>query len=63
MTTITINEGITLTATTSTIKTYEAEVAEMRAEREALEWLANPANWDAPEYSDIFKDAYGVRPY
>ena len=63
MTKIIITEGITLIATTSTINAYKAEVAEMGVEREALEWLANPANWDAPEYSDIYKDVHGVRPY
>lgn len=25
-------------------------------------WLADPANRDAEEYSDVFKDTYGFRP-
>lgn len=25
-------------------------------------WLADPANYDAEEYSDVFKDTYGYRP-
>lgn len=28
----------------------------------ASEWLADPANQDDPNYSDIFKDLYGFRP-
>ncbi|MBQ5475982.1 MAG: hypothetical protein IIT65_15220 [Lachnospiraceae bacterium] len=27
-----------------------------------LAWLADPANKSDPNYSDIFKDAYGYRP-
>ena len=26
------------------------------------EWLADPANANSPEYSDIFKDVHGFRP-
>lgn len=34
-----------------------------RAERRAIhEYLSNPANYSDPEYSDIYKDVYGVRP-
>lgn len=69
MTTITIAEGITLTATRSTIDRYLAEVARAEARRqEAAEraklaaWLADPANWHDECYSDIFKDVHGVRP-
>lgn len=62
MKTIIIAEGITLTASTSTINDYKARVAAMDAEQEARRWLADPANWDAPEYSDIYKDVHGVRP-
>lgn len=27
-----------------------------------LEWLADPANWNDPNWSDIFKDVHGYRP-
>lgn len=34
-----------------------------RAERRAIdEYLSNPANYDDPDYSDVYKDVYGVRP-
>ena len=69
MTTITITEGITLTATQSTIDAYLIEKADAEAERLDYEvemklrrWLADPANRYSEEYSDIFKDVYGVRP-
>ena len=69
MQTITIIEGVTLTATQSTIDRYLAEVARAEARRqEAAEraklaaWLADPANWHDECYSDIYKDVYGVRP-
>ena len=69
MTTITIIEGVTLTAARSTIDRYLAEVARAEARRqEAAEraklaaWLADPANRYSEEYSDIYKDVYGVRP-
>ena len=69
MKTITIIEGVTLTATQSTINRYRAEVAQAEARRkEAAEharlaaWLADPANWNDECYSDIYKDVYGVRP-
>ena len=60
---IIITEGITLTATTSTINAYRAERKAMDAERKALEWLADPANYSDPNYSDIYKDVHGIRPY
>ena len=66
---ITIIEGITLTATQSTIDSYLAEVAEIEAERRDREvemklrrWLADPANRVDPLYSDIYKDVHGFRP-
>ena len=62
MKTITIIEGVTLTATQSTIDRYLAEVAEAENEARILAWLANPANRYSEEYSDIYKDVYGVRP-
>lgn len=69
MKTITIIEGVTLTATQSTIDAYLAEVAKAEAERLALEeerkilrWLADPANRVDPLYSDIYKDVHGFRP-
>lgn len=69
MKTIIIIEGVTLTATQSTIDAYLAEVAKAEAERLALEeerkilrWLADPANRADPLYSDIYKDVHGFRP-
>lgn len=62
MKTITIIEGVTLTATQSTIDRYFAEVAEAENEARILAWLADPANRYSEEYSDIYKDVYGVRP-
>lgn len=62
MKTITIIEGVTLTATQSTIDHYFAEVAEAENEARILAWLADPANRYSEEYSDIYKDVYGVRP-
>lgn len=34
---------------------------DLRIERELLKWLAT-ADRNDPEYSDIYKDVYGVRP-
>lgn len=62
MKTITIIEGVTLTATQSTIDRYLAEVAEAENEARILAWLTDPANRYSEEYSDIYKDVYGVRP-
>lgn len=69
MTTITIAEGITLTATRSTIDAYLIEKADAEAERLEREvemklrrWLADPANRHDECYSDIYKDVYGFRP-
>lgn len=62
MKTITIIEGVTLTATQNTIDRYLAEVAEAENEARILAWLADPANRYSEEYSDIYKDIYGVRP-
>jgi hypothetical protein len=69
MTTITITEGITLTATRSTINAYLIEKADAEAERLDREvemklrrWLADPANRHDECYSDIYKDVYGFRP-
>jgi hypothetical protein len=62
MKTITIIEGVTLTATQSTIDTYLAEKREAEVLAELTAWLADPANRYSEEYSDIYKDVYGVRP-
>ena len=62
MKTITIIEGVTLTATQNTIDRYLAEVAEAENEARILAWLADPVNRYSEEYSDIYKDVYGVRP-
>ena len=62
MKTITIIEGVTLTAAQSTIDRYLAEKAEAENEARIFAWLADPANRYSEEYSDIYKDVYGVRP-
>ena len=62
MKTITIIEGVTLTATQSTIDRYFAEKREAEVLAELTAWLADPANRYSEEYSDIYKDVYGVRP-
>ena len=43
---------------------YEQEFAKRNPNwREKTEaWLADPANYDDENYSDIYKDLYGVRP-
>lgn len=38
----------------------EAEQASIR--QSLIEWLADSSNEDSEEYSDIFKEVYGVRP-
>lgn len=62
MTTITIIEGVTLTATRSTIDAVKADLHEAEVIAKLKAWLADPANECSPEYSDIYKDVYGIRP-
>lgn len=62
MQTIIIIEGVTLTATQSTIDRYLAEKREAEVLAELTAWLADPANRYSEEYSDIFKDVHGFRP-
>ena len=62
MKTITIIEGVTLTATQSTIDAFLAEKREAEVLAELTAWLADPANRYSEEYSDIYKDVYGFRP-
>ena len=62
MQTITIIEGVTLTATQSTIDRYLVEKREAEVLAELTAWLADPANRYSEEYSDIYKDVHGVRP-
>ena len=63
MRTITISEGITLTASEEVIRQYEDEVAAVQWERDALGWLKEAAEaGDWSFYSDLHKDLYGVRP-
>ena len=66
MKTITIIEGVTLTASVATLNAYliekadiEAEHLEHEEEMKLLRWLANRTD---PLYSDIYKDVHGVRP-
>ena len=69
MKTITIIEGVTLTASVATLNAYLIEKADIDVERlereeemELLRWLADPANHSDPLYSDIYKDVHGFRP-
>ena len=69
MKTITIIEGVALTASVATLNAYliekgdiEAERLEREEEMKLLRWLANPANRAHPLYSDIYKDVHGFRP-
>ena len=62
MKTITIIEGVTLTATQPTIDAFLAEKREAEILVELTAWLADPANRYSEEYSDIYKDVHGVRP-
>lgn len=62
MRTVEITEGITLTATQSTIDTFLAEKREAEVLAELKAWLADPANRYSEEYSDIYKDVHGFRP-
>ena len=61
MKTIVIN-GVSCTLSEATIAQYERECDEIRYERETRAWLADPANRNLPEWSDVFKDLYGFRP-
>ena len=58
---IEIAEGITLTATQSTIDAYEREKRAAEAEAELIQWLAT-TDPHTEGYSDVYKDVYGVRP-
>ena len=62
MQTITIIEGVILTATQSTIDTYLAEKREAEVREELMAWLEVPEHRTYPEWSDIHKDVYGFRP-
>ena len=59
---IIITEGITLTATQSTIDAFLAEKREAEADARIRAWLRDPANESDPLYSDIYKDVHGIRP-
>lgn len=68
MFTITLAEGVTLTATRSTLNRLYSEIDTERreahaaeVERELADLLGTMSPSD-PEYSDIYKDVYGVRP-
>lgn len=62
MKTITIIEGVTLTATQSTIDTFLAEKREAEWEARTKAWLSDPANESNPDYAEVYKDVYGIRP-
>ena len=62
MKTIEIATGITLTATQSTIDTVLAEKREAEWEAKAKAWLRDPANESDPDYAEVYKDVYGIRP-
>ena len=67
MRTITICEGVTLTASEKTLRRYETQKVELAAEqrwrKNAFRWLEEAyksGDWDL--YSDLHKDIFGVRP-
>ena len=60
MHTIIIAEGINLTASKETIDKFLQERKEIEARKKAIEWLKT--NEHDQEYSDIYKEVYGVRP-
>ena len=69
MKSITIIEGVTLTASVATLNAYLIEKADIEVERlereeemKLLRWLADPVNRADPLYSDIYKDVHGFRP-
>jgi hypothetical protein len=69
MFTITLTEGVTLTATRSTLNRLYSEIDAERREAHAAEVerrlvdLLRTMSPSDPEYSDIYKDVYGVRPH
>lgn len=68
MFTITLTEGVTLTATRSTLNRLYSKIDAERREAHAAEVERRLADFletmnpSDPEYSDIYKDVYGVRP-
>jgi len=60
MTTIIIS-GVTLTLTATTAATLRAEIREAEIEAQLQEALRTMKPGD-PDYSDIYKEVYGVRP-
>ena len=61
METIIITEGVTLTASSNVIEAFLRMRQEAEAERELRAWLQSHDSSDK-EWSDIYKDVYGVRP-
>jgi hypothetical protein len=61
MKTININ-GVSFTLTEATYARIMRQRAEEEEEAKRLAFLRDPANYDDPIYSDIYKDVYGVRP-
>lgn len=62
MTTFTVVDGVTCTASKAVYDRFLTERREAQVEADLRDWLANPANANSEEYSDIFKEVYGVRP-
>ena len=58
---IKIAEGIYLTASDKTIEAFLEERKEMKRLNELTDWLKTHTEADQ-DYSDIFKEVYGVRP-
>ena len=55
-------EGVTCTASQAVYDRFLAECHEVQVMADLRAWLCDPANADSEEYSDIFKEVYGVRP-
>lgn len=63
MVTFKIADGVTCTTSRAVYDRFCAERREAQALAQAEAWLSDPANADSADYSDIYKDVYGVRPH
>ena len=62
MITFTICSGVTVTASRAVYNRFCAERREAQVMADLMAWLADPANADSADYSDIYKDVHGIRP-
>ena len=62
MVTFKIADGVMCTASRAVYDRFCAERREAQVMADLMAWLSDPANADSADYSDIYKDVYGVRP-